>query len=254
MRWLFVLAAIIGAQCLAARVAAQTIINPEATAVVRHNMQPHHGGMTVWKIFGERLEYQSNDGDPALVFEGEALWGGDRNKLWLKTEGEYDFNAAAFDQAELQVLYSRAVRAFWDVQTGVRRDFAKGVNRTWGVFGVKGLAPYLFETDAAIFVSGHGEATARIEAEYELLFTQRLILQPRVELNLSAQDIPELEIGSGLTSAELGARLRYEFSRQFAPYVGFEWRSAGSSTARLQRVNGGDPRAFSVLAGIRFWF
>jgi len=120
MRWLFVLAAIIGAQCLAARVAAQTIIDPEATAVVRHNMQPHHGGMTVWKIFGERLEYQSNDGDPALVFEGEALWGGDRNKLWLKTEGEYDLTP----RRSIRLNYRFFIRAPFAPFGMSRRAFA----------------------------------------------------------------------------------------------------------------------------------
>jgi copper resistance protein B len=233
---------------------AQEVVDPAATATVRQHMQEHHGGGVLTYIEGERLEYQSNGGDPLLLWDFQGFRGGDLNKFWVKTEGEYDFSAKHLEEAEVQALYSRAIGSFWDLQTGVRHDFAPFEDRTYGVVGVQGLAPYLFEIDTAAFVSGHGDVTARIEAEYELLLTQRLILQPRAELNLSAQDIPELRTGSGLATAEAGLRLRYEIRREFAPYVGLSWTRSVGDTADFVRAAGDDPSKLSFVAGLRFWF
>ncbi len=234
--------------------AAQEVIDPEATAAVRAHLQHHHGGATVSYVEGERFEYQTNDGDPVFLWDAQGYYGGDINKVWVKTEGEYDFAADAFEEAEVQALFSRAVGSFWDLQAGVRHDFAPFEDRTYGVIGVQGLAPYLFEIDAAAFVSGHGDITARIEAEYEFLLTQRLVLQPRAELNFSFQDIAALETGAGLSTAEAGVRLRYEIRREFAPYVGVSWGRSVGDTADFVRAAGDDPSAVSFVAGLRFWF
>ncbi|RME61879.1 MAG: copper resistance protein B, partial [Alphaproteobacteria bacterium] len=141
-----------------------------------------------------------------------------------------------------------------DLQAGVRHDFEPDPSRTFGVIGIQGLAPYWFEIDAAAFISGDGDVSARIEAEYELLLTQRLILQPRVELNFAVQEVEELGIGSGLSIAEAGLRLRYEIDRQFAPYVGFSWNRKIGDTADFARADGEDVGALSFVAGLRMWF
>ncbi|MEK7266779.1 MAG: copper resistance protein B [Pseudomonadota bacterium] len=232
----------------------QEVIDPEATAAVRAHIQGHHGGGALTYVEGERFEYQSNEGDPLFLFDAQGYYGGDFNKLWLKTEGEYDFSADRFEEAEVQALYSRAIGSFWDLQAGVRHDFAPFADRTYGVIGVQGLSSYLFEIDAAAFVSGHGDVTARIEAEYEILLTQRLILQPRAELNFALQDVPAQEIGAGLSAAEAGLRLRYEFRREFAPYVGVSWARSVGDTADFTRAAGEDPSKLSFVAGVRFWF
>ena len=157
------------------------------------------------------------------------------------------------EEAEVQALWSRAISPYFDLQAGVRYDLEpKG--RTHAVIGVQGLAPYWFEVDAAAFVSTQGDVTARIEAEYELLLTQRLVLQPRVEASLSAQDIPALQIGSGLTNVDAGLRLRYEVVREFAPYIGVEWKNAIGDTADLIEASGGDANSTAVLIGVRTWF
>ncbi|MCA8895144.1 MAG: copper resistance protein B, partial [Amphiplicatus sp.] len=153
----------------------------------RHMLSMHHGGQTYSYVEGDRLEFATGEGDPFLLWDAQGFWGGDLNKLWIKTEGAYDLESDSFGEGEVQALWSRAIGSFFDFQTGVRRDFAAGPDRTYGVIGVQGLVPYLFEIDAAAFVSGHGDVTARVELEYELLITQRLILQPRAELELSAQ-------------------------------------------------------------------
>ncbi len=221
---------------------------------MRQHLKAHHGGQTFSYIEGERLEYRSNDGEPAFLWDAQGWWGGDVNKLWLKTEGEYNFFTDEWEEAELQALWSRAVTAFFDFQAGVRHDFTPGATRTFGVVGVQGLAPYLFEVDAALFVSGAGDVSARVETEYELLLTQRLILQPRAELSFEFQELPSVELGSGLSSVALGGRLRYEIKREFAPYVGVSWERALGDTADFKRAAGKTPGALSFVAGIRFWY
>lgn len=154
----------------------------------------------------------------------------------------------------MQALWSRAVDPWFDLQLGLRHDFGQGSDRSHLALGVHGLAPYWFEIDAAAFVSTKGDVTARIEAEYDLRLTQKLILQPAVELELSLQDVPELGIGSGLSSAEAGFRLRYEFGPRFAPYIGVEYEGRFGDTARFRRTAGDDAGGWSLLAGFRAWF
>ena len=202
-------------------------------AEARHHVLMHHGATRQFYAMADRLELQSSDEGDALVWDGNAWYGGDVNKLWIKSEGAYSLEI--------------------DLQGGVRYDLEpKG--RTHAVLGVQGLAPYWFEVDAATFLSSEGDLTARIEAEYEFRLTQRLFLQPRVEAELSAQDIPELETGSGLTSLDAGLRLRYEFVREFAPYVGVEWQGSFGGTADYLEAAGEDSDRAVFVAGVRAWF
>ncbi len=226
----------------------------DAQTRARRALYQEHGGGFNYFVLADRFEYQSNEGSPTLLFDGQGWWGTDRNRLWIKSEIEYDFDVNRFEEAELQALWSRPIARYFDVQAGVRRDFEPDPSRTYGVLGIQGLAPYWFEIDAALFVSGHGDLSARIEAEYDLLITQRLVLQPRTELNFAAQSVDELNIGSGLSTAELGLRLRYEIKRQFAPYVGVTWTRSVGETADFVRADGEDPGALSFVAGLRFWF
>ena len=223
-------------------------------ARARRALYREHGGGINWFALADRLEYQSAEGSPALLFDGQGWWGTDRNKLWLKSEIEYDFREDRFEEAELQALWSRPIARYFDVQAGFRRDFAPDPSRNYAVLGVQGVAPYWFEIDAAVFVSGHGDVTARIEAEYDFLLTQRLIAQPRTELNFAAQDVAALGIGSGLSTVELGLRLRYEIRREFAPYIGVNWERSVGATADFARSAGDDPGAISLVAGVRLWF
>jgi len=205
-------------------------------------------------VLVDRLEYQTNNGDELLLWDAQGWIGGDVNKLWIKTEGDYLFEKDTVGEAELQALYSRAIASYWDLQVGVRHDFKPDPSRTFGVVGVQGLAPYWFEVDAAAFVSEDGDVEARIEAEYDLLITQRLIVQPRAELNFAVQDVKELGIGSGLSTAALGVRLRYEVRREVAPYIGVSWTRATGDTADFAREDGENVSSFSVVSGVRLWF
>ncbi|NBB26354.1 copper resistance protein B [Porphyrobacter sp. SLTP] len=232
--------------------AADAVWGADAMTASREELRTTHGDFPVFWFQGDRLETQVREGADAYVWDIQGYYGGPTERLWFKSEGEGEWGSAPED-AEVQALYSKAIKPFWDFQAGIRHDLA-GPDTTHAVIGVQGLAPYMFEIDTALFLSHRGDITARIEAEIDQRITQRLILQPRIEANLSAQDIPALGIGAGLDQIEVGARLRYEFRREFAPYIGIEqsWRTGqGADFARLR---GEDPSVTSVLAGIRFWF
>ena len=216
--------------------------------------QLHHemGGGTQQMLLLDRLEYQAQRDANAALWDGDAWWGGDINRLWLKSEGEVEDGQVG--DAELQALYSRAISPYFNLQTGVRQDFNKGPSRTDAVLGIQGLAPQWFEVDAAAFVSNHGDLTARLETEYELFLTQRLILQPRLELEAAAQDIPALGIGSGLGTVELGLRLRYEIRREVAPYIGIAWQRDLGETADHTRAAGERVQHTALVVGLRLWW
>tara|TARA_R110001599_G_scaffold10093_9_gene50006 strand:- start:1702 stop:2619 length:918 start_codon:yes stop_codon:yes gene_type:complete len=232
--------------------AADAIWGADAMRPAREALYQEHGNMQLFWLQGDRLEYRAREGEDGYLWDVQGYYGGDINKFWFKSEGEGAFGEA-IEQAEIQALYSRAIAPFFDLQAGVRQDLT-GPKRTHAVIGVQGLMPYMFEIDAAAFLSSKGDLTARIEAEYDQRLSQRLILQPRAEVNLSAQEIPELDIGSGIDNIELGLRLRYEIVPEFAPYVGIEqeWKLGGSRD--FARLAGEDPSVTNYVIGVRFWF
>mgnify|MGYP003393506256 CR=1 FL=1 len=201
----------------------------------------------------EQLEYRTGTGKDALNWDAQGWVGNDDHKLWFKTEGEKP-NEGRLEKGEFQLLYSRPISDFFDVQAGVRHDIEPNPDRSFAVFGLQGLAPYMFEIDAAAFVSNEGEVSARLKGEYDLLITQRLVLQPTAEVNMAFQGVRERGIGSGVNSVELGLRLRYEIIREFAPYVGLQWERKLGQTADFARAEGESADNRSFVAGIRFWF
>ena len=200
----------------------------------------------------DQLEVRDTEGDDPLVLEGSVWAGYDLNKFWLKAEAERLDDES--EELELQALYSRAVSAFWDVQVGIRKDFKPEPDREWGVIGLQGLAPYLFEVDAALFVGGSGRTALRLEAEYEFMFTQRLIMSPEVELNAYGHNDRDTGVGSGLADIEAGLRLRYEIRREFAPYLGVNWSKKYGNTADFAAVHGEDIEDTQFVLGIRAWY
>lgn len=211
-----------------------------------------HGGMKTGMLMIERLEARVAKGHDAYLWDLQGWYGGDINRLVVKSEGEGIFGGALED-AEVQALWSHAIGPYFDLQTGLRLDIEPEL-RSHLVVGVQGLAPYMWHVDGAVFVSDRGDFTARIEGEHDWKLTQRLILQPRAEFALAAQDIPERGVGAGLTKIEAGLRLRYEFAREFAPYVGVEYETKLGKTADLARAAGEDPDGLALLIGLRAWF
>jgi copper resistance protein B len=212
-----------------------------------------HGGMTYYQVLFNLAEYQARKGRDGYRWDGEAWIGGDINRLTLKSEGEGSFGKP-LEQAEVQALYSHALDPYWNLQAGVRYDFKPNPSRTYATVGIEGLAPYWFQVEGALFLSDKGDVLARAEGYYDQRITNYFVLQPRVEANFSAQDIPETGTGSGLTDLEAGLRLRYEGRREFAPYIGVSWERQFGDTARFTRARGDSTGGFSFVAGVRTWF
>jgi copper resistance protein B len=201
----------------------------------------------------DQLEYaHDNHGNNAVFLDGQFWYGEDFNKLWLKVEGESA--RGKLEDMRTEALWDHAISTYWGTQLGVRHDFGEGPGRTWAAFGVQGLAPYWFETEATLYVGQNGRTAARVQFEYEELLTQRLVLQPKFEVNLYGKDDPQRGIGSGLSDAELGLRLRYEIRREFAPYIGVVWRQRYGRTADFARMQNQPTGELQFVAGHHFWF
>lgn len=215
---------------------------------------PPRMGDTEWfgMLMIDRLEATRSDHGRSAVYEVQGRFGGDYDRAVFKAEGETD--AGRIDEAQNELLWSHAVATYWDTQVGVRHDSGAGPGRSWLAFGVQGLAPYWFELDAAAYVGQNGRTAVRLEAEYELLLTQRLILQPRLEANVYGKRDVERQIGAGLSEVSTGIRLRYEIRREFAPYIGVEWVGSYGATADYARAAGTDPKEARVVAGLRIWY
>ena len=226
---------------------------PSEMAAARQQLKSEHGGLNHSMVMFNLAEYQARRGGDGFRWDGEGWYGGDINRAVVKTEGEGGFRSGV-DSAEVQLLYSRAIDPYFSVQGGVRYDFKPNPSRTYATIGIEGLAPYWFEVEGALFLSNKGDILARAEGYYDQRITQRLILQPRVELNFAAQNVAENRIGSGLGNAELGVRLRYEVRREFAPYVGISYDRKVGNTARFAREDGNRAGSASLVFGVRTWF
>ena len=197
----------------------------------------------------DRLEHWDGRNGDGQTWEATGWIGGNINRLWLRSEGER--SGSRTESSSLEALYGRSVSPWWDVLVGVRQDFRPADSRTWAAIGIQGLAPYKFESSATLYLGSGGQVLAKAEVEYEVLLTNRLILQPLVEATLAAKDEPEHGIGRGLNKVETGLRLRYEFSRRFAPYIGISHeRSFGDAADHA----GDHARDTRWVAGVRMWF
>lgn len=226
---------------------------PGDMAKARRDMMSEEGGRAFYQVMFNLAEVQARQGRDGYRWDADASFGGDINRLWLKSEGEGLFRGSV-ERAEVQALYSHAIGPYFNLQGGIRHDFRPSLARTYATIGFQGLAPYMFEVSGAFFISTKGDVLGRLEGYYDQRITQRLILQPRIELNLAAQNVPENRLGVGLTDVELGLRLRYELTRQFAPYVGFSYQAQTGRTAKFARADGNKPQTKSFVAGVRMWF
>ena len=233
--------------------AADAFYGTPAMEMGRHHLNEFHGGQKLVQVLFNIAEAQFRNGRDGFEWDGEGWYGGDINRLWVKSEGEGAFREG-IESAEVQALYSRAIDPYWNVQAGVRYDFKPNPSRVYAVVGLEGLAPSFFDVEGALFLSNKGEVMARASGWYDQRITQRLILQPRAEVNFAAQNSREIGVGAGLSDAEIGVRLRYDIRREFAPYVGVQYSRAFGRTRDYLRAEGEDPANWSLLTGVRFWF
>lgn len=216
-----------------------------------HHPADHQHGSEIWHAFRLETDYGAGQEGPVASWDLDGWIGTDENKLWLKSEGER--SDGHLEQAEFWALYSRNIAEFWDAQAGIRHD-TQLTSTTYLALGLEGLAPYFFETEAHLFVSDEGDVTARLREENDFLLTQRLILQPYAEINLSAQNVEEQEIGAGFTESEIGLQTRYEITRKFAPYVDLRYERKFGETASIAEDEGEDNDDFIAAIGVRFMF
>lgn len=217
---------------------------------VPHDMTAEHGD-DIFHMFRLESDYGGGEDGEVASWDLDGWVGSDENKLWLKSEGSH--KDGKVEDAEVWALYSRNVATFWDAQIGVRYD-VEPTSTAYAVIGINGLAPYFFETEAHIFISDRGGVSARLREENDFLLTQRLILQPYAEIDLSAQDIPERDIGTGLVEGKIGLQTRYEFTRKVAPYADIHYGRKFGETASIAKNNGEDNGELIGAVGLRLMF
>lgn len=216
-----------------------------------------HGGHTVhdrainFQVLFDQLEWQFVHGEPGARWDSRSWIGGDVHRLWIRSEG--DAVDGVLDTAEAQVLYGKSISRWWDVLAGVRFDAKPSPSHTWFAIGVQGLAPQFLDVQATMYVGSTGHVAARFEVEHDMHVTQKLVLQPLIELSLSGADDPDRGIFRGLSTAEVGFRFRYEFKRELAPYAGVVWHRKLFGTGNFARERNGDPGGWHVVGGLRFW-
>jgi copper resistance protein B len=202
-------------------------------------------------VLFDQFEARHIDGDNAANLELHAWYGNDYDKAWFKAEGDI---ALGRYEGRTELLLDRVFKRWWNLQAGVRHDFEAGPSRSWLAMGVQGLAPYWFEIEATAYVGDAGRTALRFSGEYELLITQRLILQPELDADMYGKDDSRNGIGAGLADTEIALRLRYEIRREFAPYVGIVWTRRYGDTADFARTEGRDRDVVRFTAGVRAWF
>ncbi|MDD1136076.1 copper resistance protein B [Pseudomonas sp. TNT2022 ID233] len=213
--------------------------------------QVHDSAINTY-FLADKLEWQDADDASTLAWDLSGWIGGDIDRLWLRSEGKRSNGKT--EDAEIQALWGHAISPWWDVVSGVRQDFKPGAPQTWAAFGLQGMALYNFEAEATAFLGENGQSAVRLEGDYDILLTNRLILQPTAELNVYGKNDPQRGIGSGLANTEAGLRLRYEIRREFAPYIGVTWNRTYGHTADYAREEGEDRSEARLVLGVRLWF
>lgn len=206
-------------------------------------------------VLFDQLEYAPGPSEGPISLEATSWIGGDIDRLWLRAEGEQS-TLEGEGEAELEALYGRLITPFFDAVAGARLDTRWGedsATRGFLAVGLQGLAPYSFEVEPTLYVSQAGDVSARFEAAYSFFFTQRLILEPEVEVSAALQEVPEWGIGPGVNGLDLGLRLRYEVRRKFAPYLGYSWHWTFGETADFARAAGEDTSSGAFVFGVRLW-
>ena len=241
----------------AAAVSAQTASSPDSPSE-KHWPSPVDDQQKFTYLLFDVLEFQPKPDDSGYRWDVEGWRGGDYNRIWFKSEGQGSSALKAEYDIDLQLLYGRFVKRYYDFQVGVRAETqtsgGASVTRIHAVVGLQGLVPYKYSITPTMFISQRGDVSFRLAATKELLFTQRLILQPRLELNAAIQRVNRFTTGRGLNNVEVGFRLRYEINRKFAPYIGVSYDESFFGTADLVRQDGGKPRQIRFVAGVRLWY
>jgi copper resistance protein B len=233
---------------------AQTPPATPMTGMETGDMAPvHDNGIFAHVLFDQLEGRLGGAGGGDFRWDGQGWIGTDTDKLWIKSEG-FVRSSGTMDDGRHEFLYDRAISTYWDLQAGLRADIDSRPSREWAAFGVQGLAPLFFDLEATAYVSDQGHFAARVQGSYDLLITNRLILQPEAELNLYSKSDPGRLVGAGFSDLDAGLRLRYEFDRKFAPYIGVAFENKFGQTADFARKAGESTSGVRFLVGLRTWF
>jgi len=236
---------------------ARLILCAMAASLAPESSRAGEGSEIFTSFVVDQLEHRWQEGANLARWDVEGWLGGDTNRLWVRSEGESRSSGARGGDVELQLFYGRHVAPFWDLLVGVREDIVHGAGRnrerTLAVLSAEGLAPYRIELEPSLFVSDDGDVSARVTATTDWFLTQRLIVQPRFEINAAASDAASFGVRSGLNDVELGLRFRYEIRRELAPYLGMSWVRRVGDTADLARARGEQASDVAIVVGVRLW-
>jgi copper resistance protein B len=229
-------------------------VTDEARKAAFPDVEGHavHDRAVSYFVLFDQLEWQAAEEVNGVNVDSRGWVGADRDRLWFRAEGAGQ--RGRVDETQTHVLYGRQFARNWDLVGGIRQDFRPGPAQTWAAFGVQGLAPYWFEIEATGYVGGSGRTHVRFEVEYELLFTNRVVLQPLFEAEVFGKSDPERGVGAGLSTSDFGFRLRYEIRREFAPYLGVTWNNKWGKTAAFAKAAGEDTGGARFVTGLRLWF
>ncbi len=219
-----------------------------------YGIHPHMmDNAPTWQVLFDKFGASRNrDGQNALEWDGRLWIGTATDRLLLKSEGERESGGGS--DGKVEAFWSHAISPFWNLQLGARRDIGTGPQRNWAAVGLEGVLPYNIELETTAYAGPSGRTALALKAEYDLLLTQRLVFTPELEASLYGKDDPQRGIGAGLSKGSLSLRLRYEFTREFAPYVGVSFERKFGRTA-TQAADAGEGRSqAAVIAGVRFWF
>lgn len=230
------------------------VTDEDRKAAFPDDLQGHavHDTGVHFLVLLDQLEMQVTGDGAGALWDTKAWVGGDINRIWLRTEADY--HGGEFESAEGHLMLGRSISRWWTLVGGFRQDFAPGVGRTWAAVGLQGLAPQWFDVEATAYIGESARTAFRIDAEYDWLWSDKLVVQPLVEMNLFGKDDPERGVGSGLSTVEFGARVRYEIRREVAPYAGLVWHRKVFGTGDYAREQGDSVGGWRLVTGVRVWF
>lgn len=165
------------------------------------------------------FELHLGDGDEHFTFDSTITAGSDTDRLVLKASGGSDVGPL-IDNVQLEALYARTVTGSFTVMAGMRQDVREGSDLTFAsVAFVVGITDWL-EAEHYLYLSERGNVIGSGQALASVPLSPSISIEPRLNINWSAQDIPGEDTGHGVTDIQAAVRLRKTLLPHMEAYVG----------------------------------